>query len=291
MSGTGALAEASPRDRWTGYVPLSASSRAQLHAATLDVTEGIRRWRGWTYLAMQTTKSQYRRTVLGPWWLTLQTAAYILALAAIFSNLLHHHNSLRSFLPYVALGFMGFQLLSGLTRTASTTFVSAAGTMQSTRQPLSSYVFRDATIEFVQFGHNVVIYFVFLAAGLVPLTVKSLIAIPIVVLIAINGCLAALWLGPTVARFRDVGPLVASILQMAVFFTPIFYRPVDLGPRRALIEWNPFTYLLGAFRDPLIGAPLEVKNYVGAVVITVANLLIALVVFSRSRSRIPYWVA
>lgn len=289
MAGTGALAEAAPSTGWTGYAPLDAPGIVQLRAASADVTEGLRRWRGWTYLALQTIKSQYRRTILGPWWLTLQTVAYVLGLSVIFSHILN--TGLKSFLPYVAMGFMAFNLLSGLTRSASTVFVSASNTMQSARQPLSSYVLRDVTIELIQFGHNILIYVVFLAIGLVPLNPRNLIAIPIVAVIAINGFFAALWLGPTVARFRDVGPLVASILQVAVFFTPIFYRPENLGPRRALIEWNPFTYLLDAFRSPLIGAPLEVKDYVGALLITLANVVLGVIVFSRTRSRVPYWVA
>jgi lipopolysaccharide transport system permease protein len=191
------------------------------------------------------------------------------------------------------MGFIGFNLLSGLTRAASTAFVAASATMKSTRQPLSSYVLRDVTIEFIQFGHNMVYYVIFLASGLVPLSPKILIAVPIVLAIAINGFFGALWLGPTVARFRDVGPLVSSVLQVLIFFTPIFYRVQSLGStrRQQLLAWNPFTYLLGAFRSPLIGAPLRPADYIGAVIITVANVVLGFVVFSRCRSRLPYWVA
>jgi ABC-2 type transport system permease protein/lipopolysaccharide transport system permease protein len=130
-----------------------------------------------------------------------------------------------------------------------------------------------------------------LALSLVPLTPKALIAVPIIALIAVNGCLMALWLGPAVARFRDVDPFVASILQMLVFFTPIFYRAKDLGPRSAVIRWNPLTYVLGSLRDPLIGAPLVPRNYLIFGAITVFNIVVGLLVFSRSRSRIAYWIA
>ena len=34
---------------------------------------------------------------------------------------------------------------------------------------------------------------------------------------------AAFWLGPLIARFRDVDPLLESILRMMAFFTPIFW--------------------------------------------------------------------
>jgi ABC-type polysaccharide/polyol phosphate export permease len=278
-------------DGWAAYAPLDAGGGARWQAATADIGEGLRRWRGWSYLAVEAIKNQYRRTVLGPWWLTLQTAAYVVGLAVIFGQILQ--TGLKSFLPYVAVGLIAFNLLSGMTRAASNVFVGAAGTMKSTRQPLSNYVLRDMAIEFIQFGHNMVIYVVFLAAGLVPLSPKLLIAIPVTLLLAVNGFCIALWLAPTVARFRDVGPLVMSVLQVLVFFTPVFYRLNNLGAgnRKELLDWNPFTYLLGAFRAPLIGAPLTLHDYLGTAIITVANIALGLAVFSRLRSRIPYWVA
>jgi ABC-2 type transport system permease protein/lipopolysaccharide transport system permease protein len=261
----------------------------QLPAAIGDVAEGLRRWRGWTYLALETIKSQYRRTVLGPWWLTIQTGVYIIALAAVFGQI--RHQPLHQFLPYVAMGFMGFNLLSTLTQTASSVFVRAAGTMQSARQPLSAYVLRDITIALIQFAHNLVLYFALMAAGLVPLTPKALISIPIVLAIAANGFFAALWLGPAVARFRDIDPLVDSIMRIMIFFTPIFYQPAALGSRGVLLKWNPFTYLLDAFRSPLIGTPLEAKDYLITLAITAFNVGLAAIVFSRARSRVPYWIA
>lgn len=291
MASDGLPAGVGRPDGWAGYAPLDASKSAELRAAVLDLAEGLRRWRTWTYLAVESVKNQYRRTVLGPWWLTLQTAAYIVGIAFIFGKL--QHLPLKVFLPYVALGMIAFNLLSGLTRAASTVFVGAAGIMKSTRQPLSNYVLRDVTIEFIQFAHNLVIYLVFLAIGLVPLTPRILITLPIVFLIAVNGVFAAFWLGTAVARFRDIGPAVLSILQVSVFFTPVFYRlnNIGTGKSRALLDWNPFTHFLIAFRSPLIGAHLAASTVLIALGITLGNVLIGLVVFSRVRSRLPYWVA
>src|SRR5437868_933883 len=218
-----AALHARPRSSsWTGYAPLDAGPIVQLQAAAADLAEGLRRWRSWRYLAVETVKNSYRRTVLGPWWITLQTAAFVVGIAIIFGQMLHE--SMRAFLPYVAVGLIAFNLLAGLTRAGTNVFVAAASTMKSTRQPLTSLVLQNVAVEFIQFGHNILIYVVFVAIGFVPLSIKMLIALPMVALIAVNGLLIGLWLGPTVARFRDVKPLVDSILQVLVFFTPVFYR-------------------------------------------------------------------
>ena len=287
-----AAAPANPkRSGWTGYAPLDAGTIVSLQAAATDVAEGLRRWRSWRYLAMETVKNSYRRTVLGPWWITLQTAAFVVGIAVIFGQMLDE--SFREFVPYVAVGLIAFNLLAGLTRAGANVFVAAAGTMKSTRQPLASLVLQNVTVEFIQFGHNVLIYAVFLALGLVPMSWHMLVAIPMILVIALNGLLVGLWLGPTVARFRDVKPLVESVLQVLIFFTPVFYRISDLEDtaRYYLLGWNPFTYLLSAFRAPLIGEPLESAFYVGSAVVTAVSLCLAVIVFTRSRSRLPYWVA
>lgn len=279
------------RGVWSGYAPLDAGPRVRAAAAFGDIAEGVRRWRSWTYLAVEQMKNQYRRTVIGPWWLTIQTAAYVAGLAILFGKIFHQ--PLNDFVPYVAGGFIVFTLLSGLTRTAADTFVASASTLKSTRQPLTMLVFQAITVEVLQFFHNMLIVVVFVLIGIVPITPYLLLIVPAFFLIILNGVTLALWLGPTVARFRDVGPFVGSILQVMIFFTPIFWQLDSLHPdsRTYLVGWNPFAYLLGIFRDPLLGAPPSVMTYIGAAVLTAVNVLLALVVFSRYRSRLPYWVA
>ena len=275
---------------WTGYAPLDAGPRAQFAAAVADVAEGLRRWRNWTYLAVENVKNRYRRTVLGPWWLTLQMAVYVVGISVVFGRLLH--TGLKSFLPYVALGFIVYNLLVGLTRAGAEVFVNGSSTLKSTRQPLSSLVLRVVAIEFIHFGHNIVLFIPFIVIGYVPLSPKMLLAVPIVAAIAVNGLFLGLWLGTAVGRFRDVQPLVNSILGVIIFFSPVFYRLNDLGGARSLLlAWNPFTYLISAFRAPLIGAPLSTSFYVGTAVVTLVNVVLGLAVFTRTRSRLPYWVA
>jgi ABC-type polysaccharide/polyol phosphate export permease len=286
-----ALMPAISPDGWTGYAPLDADARVQFQAAVSDIREGLRRRRGWSYLAVENVKNRYRRTVLGPWWLTLQMGVFVTGISIVFGQLLH--TGLREFLPYVAVGYIAFILLVGLTNAAAGVFVTGSSTLKSTRQPLSNLVLRDVGIEFIHFGHNMLLYLVFLAVGLVPLTPKLLLALPVAGVIAVNGLFVGLWLGIAVARFRDVQPFINSILGVIIFFTPVFYQLNNLssGIQIGVLKWNPFTYLIEAFRAPLIGAPLVPFYYIGTAVVTLVNVALGLVVFTRARSRLPYWVA
>src|SRR5437764_967055 len=212
----------SRRHEWTAYAPLDASPWRRFKAAKGDVVEGILRHHGWRYLAREHVKNSYRRTVLGPWWLTAQSVVYVVGLAVVFGQLLNQ--PLRQFLPYVAVGYITFVLLAGLLRSGANVFTANGGTIKSTRQPLSSLVFRSVTIELIQFGHNILIVFAFVVGGMIKVTPWMAFAPLALAVILLNGLAAGLWLGSTVARFRDLGPAVDSILQVLVFFTPIFYK-------------------------------------------------------------------
>ncbi len=189
-------------------------------AAGVDLLAGVRGYRSARYLALETMKNQYRRTVIGPWWVTLQSGLYVIGLALIFGQLLNAPT--RSFLPYVTTGYIFFLLLLGIVRAASTVFVNGSGVIRSTRQPLTGLVLRDVTVEFLQFGHNAVILLILFPFGLLDLS-WQLTLVPLVLMVtAVNAVALALWLGPLVARYRDVQPAVMSVLQVAIFFSRSF---------------------------------------------------------------------
>ena len=276
---------------WTGYAPIDAGLSEQFRAALDDLREGLRRWRSWSYLAVEEMKNRYRRTVLGPWWLTIQMGIFVTGISLVFGSVLNE--PIKEFLPYLALGYMSFLLLSGIVRASAGVFLRGSATLKSTRQPLSGLVLRDITIEFIQFGHNLLLYVPLLIAGLVPLSPKMLIALPIIALIAVNGLFCGLWLGMAVARFRDLEPLINAILGVAIFFSPVLFQLGDVssGIRSYVLSWNPFTFLISAFRAPLLDAPLTTSYYVGSAIVTLVNVVLGLIVFTRMRSRLPYWVA
>jgi lipopolysaccharide transport system permease protein len=275
---------------WTAYAALDAGPVVRLRAAGADIAEGFARHRAWRYLAAEQVKNSYRRTVLGPWWLTAQTATFVTGVAFVFSHL--QHTAIKSFLPYVAVGFLAYVLLQGLVRSGANVFTSRAGIIKSTRQPLSSLVLREVMVQLIQFAHHVVIIVCFFAFGLIDPSWWLLAAPAALAVMLINGFLLSLWLGPIVARYRDIAPAIDSVLNVIIFFTPVFYRKSDLqGAQAALVGWNPFTYFIDLLRAPVLGQRPSLSTLVGSVAFTIGNLVLATFVFSRSRSRLPYWVS
>lgn len=275
---------------WTSYAPLDASYGRRLRASAADVLEGLAQHRAWRYLAVEHVKNSYRRTVLGPWWLTAQTLLFVLGVGYVFSRL--NGQPVKVFLPYVTTGYLTFALLAGITRACANVFVSQAGLIKSTRQPLTSLVLRAVAIETILFAHNVIIVAGFFAVRLIDPSPWLILAPLAVLVILINGVALGLWLGPLVARFRDLAPAVESVLSLLVFFTPIFYRAsIFKGMQRLVVAWNPYTYFVDLFRDCILGTTPQLSTVVGSAVFTVANVVVAILLFAKTRSRLPYWVS
>ncbi|MHB1166213.1 MAG: ABC transporter permease [Candidatus Nanopelagicales bacterium] len=244
-------------------------------------------WWGLTWAAIT---SQYRRTYLGPWWLTARMLVFVLGLTILFGILFKQ--DLSTFLPYVASGYVCFTWMTGMILLGSTSLVAASSQIKSTPGPLSIYAYRAMASQTIQFGHDALVIVVVLLAFRPPIT-WTVVLLPLAVAaIVVNGLFVGLWLGPTVARFRDVGPMVQSIVQVLFFFTPIFWIPSQLtvDQRIALSAWNPLAYLLEFFRAPLLGTPLAWWTVAGVAAITLVNVLVGLLVFSRNLNRIAYLI-
>lgn len=255
-----------------------------------DIAAGIRRWPVWFTLTWHGIRSSYRRTYLGPWWITLQTVVFVAGLAVLFGVLLQQ--DMKTFVPYVAIGFIVFNWMTSMIQLGSTSIVSGASGISSTPGPLSIHalqVFAGATI---QFAHDAVVIVAVLIVFQVHVT-WSLVLIPVaLVVMCVNGIAIGLWLGPVVARYRDVGQIVTSVMRIMFFFTPIFWVVNDLTPKQqaALAGWNPLAYLLEFTRAPLLGQWPSRIAVIGVIVITIVNVAVGVWHFSRVRNRLAYWV-
>lgn len=255
-----------------------------------DIREGLKRWPVWWSLTWQSIKSQYRRTYLGPWWITVQQVIFVAGLSLLFGLLLQQ--DLKTFVPYVAIGFIAFTWMTGMLQGGATCIVQSGAAIKTTPGPLSIYALKNFANNTIQFAHDSIVIIAVLILFQVHITWTILLAPVALALIAINGIAIGLWLGPVCARYRDVGQLVTSLTRILFFFTPIFWVTTDLSNAQvaALAGWNPLAYFLTFLRAPLLGEPLTAATIVGAIGFTIANCLIALVHFSRTRDRLAYWL-
>lgn len=272
-------------------ITAARSWRALFGMALSDLRDTMKLWRlVWT-LSLLDIRLRYRGSVLGPFWLTMSTAVMVGALGFLYSRLFH--TDIKTYLPFLSLSLVLWNFISTLTAEGCTCFTLSESMIRAMRMPLSLHAARVVVRNILVLAHNVVVIaVVFIVMRKVP-GADSLVILPALALWVVDALAVSVLLGTFCARYRDVPPIVASIMQIAFFISPVLWSPMVLAHRGMgiyLVNWNPFYVLLQIVRGPLLGEPMALQTW--AVALGYSGLLIALSVlaFARARARIAYWV-
>ncbi|HTR16107.1 MAG TPA: ABC transporter permease [Acetobacteraceae bacterium] len=266
----------------------NVTGAARRRLALRDFREGLGLWRLFFTLGWLDIKLKYRGSVIGPFWLTLSTAVMVCALGFLYSHLFKM--VLRDYLPYLALSIILWNFLSAIVGEACTSFLQAESMIRSVRMPFSVHAARVVVRNVLTLLHNfVVIVAVFAIFAIVPRT-SALLAIPAFGLWILDGFAACLLLGAFCARFRDVPPVVASVMQIAFFVSPIIWKPELLGAGAKWLAFNPFFTMLEIVRGPLLGYVPGVNIWASAFGFSLLLCVGAWMLFARVRGRLAFWI-
>jgi ABC-2 type transport system permease protein len=275
----------------------------------------------WAHLAWQDIKQRYRRSVLGPFWITISQGVIALGLGLLYGVLFGA--PFQTFLPYVTTGLIIWTFISNCLSEGMETFISNEGLIKHLPAPLSVYALRTVWRQMIMFGHNIIVYVIVfvLFFGYLDgpyslsqsvachpggychpgLSWHYLLAIPGFVLVALNAAWVSLFLGIISTRFRDFPQLINALIQLLFYMTPIVW-PVDAllstgGRRQALAQYvrplldlNPFYHLVQVVRGPLTGGGTSMWNWIGVGLMAVVGWGLALVFMRNYRARVAYWV-
>ena len=276
---------------------MSAPPRTSTRTFALAVDDLRRGWRQrelWGHLGWQDIRQRYRRSVLGPFWITISMAITAVALGVLYAGLFG--NPIQRQLPYILVGFIVWAFIGSCVNDGAMVFISSEGLIKHLPAPISVHVYRLIWRQILFFGHNMIVYAVMLLVFPQPLTLASLAAIPAFALLVLNGFWAVLLIGIISTRFRDLPPVTQSLVQLMFFLTPIVWIYDDLrnnpavASRARLAELNPFLHFLETIRQPLLGEPIVWRHWLIVAAITVVGWSLTLVVMRNYRSRVSYWV-
>jgi ABC-2 type transport system permease protein len=261
-----------------------------------DLTLGWQQRELWGHLGWQDIRQRYRRSVLGPIWISITMAVTAVALGILYAGLFGQKLSVQ--LPYVLVGFIIWGFISGCIGEGSEVFISNVGLITHLPAPLSVHVYRLLWRQVLFFLHNLVVYVLMLVVFPQHFSWSDLSAIPAFVLLVANGLWLALLLGIVTTRYRDLTPITQSIVQLAFYMTPLVWTYDTLKnssnpgirERAALVEINPFFHFIEILRRPMLGQPQLWHSWIVVLAITVIGWAATLVLLRRFRSRIAYWV-
>lgn len=264
-------------------------SRHSLELARNDYLRGFLAWRIWLRLGLGDIRIRYKRTILGPLWITLSMTATFVAMGMLFSAV--YKTDVHRYLPYLAAGMVAWSAVSAVAGEAPQIFVLAHNIISSLRLPLVVHVLRcvvrNGVVYLYNAGAALASYFVL---GGEPHEAHLLLLVSLPLFFATLSS-AGLILAIVGARFRDLGPIIAMGLQLLFFMTPILWTDDSLpNARKWWVTINPFYHLIEIVRAPMLGqmpSGLSMSVSVGCCVVLAAA---SFVLFGLFRRRIPYWL-
>ena len=163
--------------------------------------------------------------------------------------------------------------------------------LSQTSLPMFTFVWRTILRNLISLAHHLVIVIAVLTFYGYWGKAQPLVALVGLVLMVVNAGWISMLAAIASARFRDIPQIVVSVMQFAIFMTPVFWTPQRFsGENMAVLHLNPFFHLLEAVRAPLLGHAVEPNTYVVLVTMAVAGWTLTFTVFARTRRRIVHYL-
>ncbi|MDF1757006.1 MAG: ABC transporter permease [Legionellaceae bacterium] len=253
--------------------------------------QGFLLWHIWFHMATSEIRRRYRRTLLGPFWVTLSVSIFIGVMGVVFPIL--WHTDTKTYLPFFASGFIVWSFVAACITESSGTFLDVAGILKQVSLPYTVYsntvVLRNLLIMF----HHFVVYLLIIVIFKVSINVNMLLIIPAMLTLCFTASWVAILVGFLVARFRDVKQVIASLLQISLFVTPIFWMPsqMDLSWKtRLLVDINPLFHFVSIVRQPLLGQSPSCLNWAVAIGVSIVGWFVTMKVLSKYYRHLVFWL-
>ena len=270
-------------------VPASHQPATQWQLLLRDVWSSVLLWRLWTHLGWGDILKQYRRSFLGPIWITLNSAIFIVVFSLIGAQLFNL--PLDTYLSYFCLGHVFFSFFSATINDGCQTFIASEAFLKQTPYPKLAFVFRVIWRNLLMLAHNApIVLGVLWWSGLLAKAQLGWWLLGLA-LTAASATLAVALLGAMAARFRDVPMIVTSVMQVSFFVTPVMWQTQQLTERAQLVvHWNPLAAFLELLRAPLLGQVPSGEAWALASATLLLLTAMFLLVYVRVRRRIVYWL-
>lgn len=257
--------------------------------AIFDFKDGVKRAPLWLALAYEDIRSRYMRSFAGIGWVFLSFAFFVYVKIIIFAPM--SGKDIVTFAPYVTMGYFVWTFISHSITEGCSTFISSKGWIKGSLVPLSVFVFRTVTRNIIlTLINGLVVIVIFVYTQTMP-SLVALFAVPIFLLSVINAVWITYVFGALAARYRDFMHMISTLMRVMLFLTPIFWLPEQMGDLWTnFLIYNPFAHFLIAIRDPVLYGSIPMVSVNVVLFSTLFGSIVAAVVFTFSRAKIPFWI-
>jgi ABC-type polysaccharide/polyol phosphate export permease len=241
-------------------------------------------------LVSRDLKVRYKRSVLGVAWTMLNPLLTMVVFTMVFSQVLRV--PVKNFAVYFLSGFLLWNFVAQTTSWSTGCLLGYASLIKKIYVPKAVFVLATVLSGLVN-----------LLLSLIPLALIMLVVghpfhaalafIPIPMLLGMLFALGlSLLLAPLSVMFADIVPIYQVVLTLWLYLTPVMY-PIEMVPPeyRGVVDANPMSYLVEAFRAPIYGGVLPDGGVLmAATAFALAAMVLGWTVFQYYTDRIAYYV-
>ncbi|MGM3162369.1 ABC transporter permease [Dickeya undicola] len=243
----------------------------------------------WVILSWYDIKQRYKRSTLGPFWVTISTAVLVGMLSLLWSTLFKL--DVKDYLPFFCIGQVFWTYISTQLTEACNGFIQFDYIIRQSKVSFSSIILRILSRNIIVFFHNFIIIVVvisFVGEGWSPIALFSILGF---ILLSLALFSSSVILGIICTRFRDMQMIIQNILLVSFYFTPIMWKTDQLNKEWLFwVNFNPLVHFFNIIREPMLGHLPEMKSVLVAFAITLALFSLSLVLLNKTRTKIAYWL-
>jgi lipopolysaccharide transport system permease protein len=235
------------------------------------------------FLTLRDVRVRYKQTVLGVGWAVIQPVVTTGIFSFVFGKLAGMSPGGVPYPLLVLAGLLPWQLFSAALSGSSASLISNSNLISKVYFPRLLIPLSSMGVAMIDF---LVVMALYLGASLwfgrLPSWHWALL--PLFVGVALNLAFGAgIWFTALTVKYRDFRYIVPFLLQVGVFLSPIGYSTGVVPSWKALLDLNPITGVIDAFRWCLLsdGQPFDMNGIACSVAISLILTASGLYYFRR----------
>lgn len=238
------------------------------------------------FLALRDVKARYKQAAFGVAWAVIQPLAGVALFTFVFRELASVDSDGLPYPVFALVGFLAWTYFASTLTTAVASLVANSALVTKVYFPRLAAPVSALLPGLINLLPGLAVLAVLMAgSGVAPGI--ALVALPACVLWLMAAALGVgLLLSTLNVRYRDVGSVVATLLQLWLFASPVAY-PTSLVPEawRWVYSLNPMAGVIDLWRWSLVDGPAPGPEALVSLASTLVLLAAGLVYFASSERR------
>ena len=231
----------------------------------------------------------YRRSLLGPFWITLNLVIFTIAMTFVYGALFSMPTA--EYAAFLACGMIVWSWVSALLTEAGNTFINNGHFVKNTSIDKSVLIWTFVYRQVIILAHHLIVYVALILLGVIQLSRYTALALPAFVVLFLLSVPITAIMSILFPRFRDLARLIASLILVILLITPIFWQATMMTGWRTLVYLaNPIYYIVEFARAPLLGKPPDQIVVAVVLAMTAAIWVLGAAVYRRYAKYVVFWL-